>query len=177
MKTETLRMALEMLEARGDYDEQTWTDIRDALQEIDDIEQADIDDGWQGQTEVHLITIQDSDALINKCLYDTYGKLRKQTIPRDPLLLPNFHQRSKDVYGFEHWTFSAIRDGFEFVNDLWHDNEVDGANNPDGTFKQHDPDVLVLLDDILCDAIDDADCAAREEQIRWLKRQLNDWLK
>lgn len=137
MKIDTLEAALCMMRARGDWTEDDLKDIDSALDEIADCKTRgkDLDDIWHG--DVHIIHTNDTIDLVNKNLYDMYGRMMRQNqnLVELDLFLMACYGGSVDCLGFEHWPAKALEDGYWLVKDLWYENETYGFNNPDGTFS------------------------------------------
>ena len=97
-------------------------------------------DIWHGN--VYVTATTDVLELINHDLYDAFGKIIKEYGGQSALF--KFLDVAHETPGFEYMSYDIIQDAFSFLNDLWHDNEEYGSNNPDGTFKKSPPKFKVL---------------------------------
>lgn len=112
--------------------------IDEALDEIAEITNLtkNIADIWQH--EAFVIHVSDTSDLVNRNLYDMYGRMMRSNhglVEFDTFLMC-CRGGSTDNYGFEYWPTEALKTGYEIVSDLWADNESQGCNNPDGTFNK-----------------------------------------
>lgn len=87
-----------------------------------------LDDVWHGA--VHVMFIDDAINIQNATMYDAFGKLAKEGKGD----FCNYCLLARSTYGFEHASTYFLRSGYDVLNDLWHDNEQYGHNNPDGTY-------------------------------------------
>lgn len=131
-------MTLELLKAglQKLVDEDNNQEAKQAIAEIIEIQQrAGSEDVWQGSCYVlHASTVDD---LLNIAAYDEYGKLyvKRKSIGH-VVTLNDYEKACRDNLGLDCIPLSAVQLGFEIVNDLYADNEADGAHNPDGTFRR-----------------------------------------
>lgn len=71
--------------------------------------------------------------LLNMTTYDVYGRCQRM------YRTANFYdyayrcRHDADLYGL---TDDQLLIAYDFIRDLWSDNERDGCNNPDGTFNK-----------------------------------------
>ena len=113
-----------------DYKEKLISDTLDELYNVR-IETNRCRSLWHGT--VYPVSIHDLLDLININLYDTFGKIMRKYPGREAM--NKFVDAVHNTPGFEHMSYDIIQDGFDYLNDLWHDNEEYDSNNPDGTFK------------------------------------------
>ena len=84
---------------------------------------------------VHTIPAIVLTDFLNMTTYDVYGKLAKQH-GGECSFDRYMHEVQNIGLGFCQMTAAQVMCGYDFLSDLWHDNESYGANNPDGTFKR-----------------------------------------
>jgi hypothetical protein len=130
MKLEILKKALEHYILSADCSEADRQNVFDAIAECNNqIERYYSRELWMDT--VYIVTSDSMHTLLNKVTYDNYGKLKKSCgqVP--------FEWYAEDVRkAFDmDLTNEVLQLGYHFVSDLWNDNEADGENNPDGTFK------------------------------------------
>lgn len=134
MDTRILKKALHMMLQRGDHDPNVTSGIQDALEEIANVEERWGDDAMNWDYGATILPLTAAIDLVNVCLYDTYGLLCRSS----PTVIryEDFAPFARQAAGFETMSDQALRDGFEFVCDLWKDNERFGYNNLDGSFRK-----------------------------------------
>ena len=76
--------------------------------------------------------------VLNELTYDDYG--RRAKMHGDDMRFDYYAQdvRNKHSFDLALLTDRQLLEGFAFIVDLWHDNEEQGANNADGSFRKHD---------------------------------------
>lgn len=84
--------------------------------------------------EIRLISISSSCDIGNKMLYDTYGKLARANNNKE-VPFERFALTARKEFGCETLTELVLRDGWEILTDLWHDNDAIGSHHADGTFE------------------------------------------
>lgn len=158
MKLKVIEEALKMYEARGDHDDQTQADIYNCWVELAEMKKPKGVDDWYCQDVTILPSILMND-LCNRLLYDTYGRMARR-LPNGRDIVANFiHAVHTEEYLTE-ISDLILADAFEFLRDLWSDNEAVGCNNPDGSFKQ--PKDLTdeereIVRDLICNYRDSLD--------------------
>lgn len=133
MKLRLLKEALEHYVLSADCSENDRQDVFAAITECAQLEERYSDrELWKDS--VHVITTSSLIDFLNMTTYDDFGKLAKSHDGRPP-----FDYYANEVRcGFQSdLTDNAIRCGYDFLCDLWGDNERYGNNNEDGTFR-HD---------------------------------------
>lgn len=137
MDTRILKQALHMMLQRGDNDPDVTSGIQDALEEIANVEELWGDDAVNWDYDVTPLPISGAIDLVNRCLYDDYGLLRRaNTTAIDYGDFAYDARTGGNSYGFEYMSDKALEAGFEFIRDLWQDNENVGDNNLDGSFRK-----------------------------------------
>lgn len=134
MKLKIIEEALKMYEARGDHDDQTQADIADCWIELAEMKKpGDVDDWYCADVDIipSLLTTD----LCNRLLYDTYGRIARTATP-DSDIAANFIHAVRTEDDLTEISELILADAFEYLHDLWNDNEAIGYNNPDGTFKR-----------------------------------------
>ena len=85
--------------------------------------------------QVHIVSLTTALELVNLGLYDEFGRDAKmfkkvgQSYTFDRFLSIARNSYLSDI------TTDMLRDGYDYLSDLWNDNETYGNNNPDGTFR------------------------------------------
>lgn len=92
----------------------------------------DYDDIMYDVCTIASITVTD---FLNLTSYDIYGKLAKKHGGRCPLSY-YIHAMRRDMF-LDTLTAAQLELGYNFLADLWQDNEASGEHNPDGTFKRN----------------------------------------
>jgi hypothetical protein len=87
---------------------------------------------WHGS--VYVVATPDILELLNEHTYDVFGKIIKEYSGMQALY--KYVDTVHSIPGFEYMSYDILSDAFDYLNDLWHDNEENGSNNPDGTFKK-----------------------------------------
>ena len=82
--------------------------------------------------------------LLNECCYDIYGRLRRV----DEDSFDNFAKRAR-FYESECLTDEQLKDVYDGLQDIWRDNEREGANGPDGGFWSTEKSLIKGLYDLL----------------------------
>lgn len=109
--------------------------VNEAQQVINDIDymrkQINIDD-WD---DCHILAENDVISLFNSTTYDVYGKLYVANNCK-----VTFEQYAYECRKYHEWNCASdttLKVGYEFISDLYSDNEKQGYHNTDGTFN-HD---------------------------------------
>lgn len=142
MTIDMLIEAMELLKDSGyhpDYKERLIDQTINELYNVR-IETNKCRDIWHGS--VCVLATTDVLELINHGLYNKFGKIMRTPNDRNPMY--RFADAVHETPGFEYLSDDIIRDGYEYLNDLWHDNEQYCSNNPDGTFKTEPAKFKVL---------------------------------
>jgi hypothetical protein len=72
---------------------------------------------------------------LNLTTYDDYGKLARQH--GGECRFEYYMRKVQDIgLGFSMLTADQVMCGYDYLSDLWHDNEESGEHNPDGTLKR-----------------------------------------
>lgn len=127
MKLRTIKNALEFY-AQSEHCENK-ADVLEAIVECSELIKRDVDE----YDTVHIVSNNNMIDLLNVSTYDEFGKILAKNSEA------TFYDYAKLVRKdmmFSDLTNETIRPGYEFVFDLWHNNEAVGSNNPDGTFKK-----------------------------------------
>lgn len=93
------------------------------------------DDRELWKDECSIVPINTIIDVVNVCAYDDYGKLAKQTGNNVPF--GQFASEARRHTNLEQMTDAQLEDGYYYLTDLWRDNEANGYNNPDGTFRKY----------------------------------------
>lgn len=81
---------------------------------------------------VHIVSTTSLTELLNCTTYDDYGRLARLT--NNVVSFDHYATRVRH-FTLRDLTDDTLQLGYYFLRDLWYDNERDGYNNPDGTFK------------------------------------------
>ena len=132
MTLDILQEALEAYEKAGEYPDYKRRAIHDAIVETmsNKVKGDDLLENWYGA--VYIVHAVDMLNILNILTYDTYGKLAKEANGKPKFI--DYIDACRELYGLESLSIGALRAGFDFLSDLWRDNEEQGSNNPDGTF-------------------------------------------
>ena len=131
MKLQTIENALKHYMLSADCSVEEREDVDSALRTCYAVSERYADRKlWQDS--VQLITTSTLIDFLNMSTYDTFGKLAKLHNGDVPF---EYYAAAVRNQGLEQLTNGQIECGYEFINDLWRDNEESGANNEDGTFK------------------------------------------
>lgn len=85
--------------------------------------------------EVRIVPIDVMIDVQNHMLYDEFGKMAKEAeLAGTHVFFDDYVEMAREYSAFADVTLGVLEDGFEFLRDLWGDNETYGQNNPDGTF-------------------------------------------
>lgn len=127
MELNIIKTALQHYLTSGDCE--NVVDVAKAIDNCDELIARGVDEN----DTVHIVSTLSLTELLNCATYDDYGRLAR-LFGGDV----SFAQYATRVRSF---TMSDLTDdvlqlGYYFINDLWHDNERAGDNNPDGTFKR-----------------------------------------
>lgn len=130
-----------MIEALDKLYETTYTPdykraaIKDALDELHAQRELMDYDLLRGQ--VHIVSLTTAMETVNMALYDEFGRDVKG-LKRDkmPYTFDRFYNLARNSF-LSDMTIDMLRDGFEYLEALWEDNETYGNNNPDGTFRYY----------------------------------------
>ncbi len=85
----------------------------------------DVDD------DIEIVNAGQALDIANYMTYDIYGKAKRQHGDDMNPTIYNKAVNEELMYGLQS---SLLYEGYDYVADLWRDNEDAGANNPDGTF-------------------------------------------
>lgn len=134
MTIDILIEALDMLSKQDDLKNYKAAEICKSLKELYRLREKCKDgmEFWQGA--IHVISMSDATEIQNMLLYDTYGKLARKA-GKSPSFV-DFCREAAKVEGFAEATSDFLESGYNLLNDLWHDNEVNGYNSSDGTYKK-----------------------------------------
>lgn len=139
MKLQTIENALKHYMLSADCSVEEREDIDSALRTCHAVAERYADRNlWQDS--VQLITTSTLIDFLNMSTYDTFGKLAKRHDGKVPFEHYVAAVRNK---GLEQLTNGQIECGYEFINDLWHDNEASGDNSIDGTFPTSKIDRII----------------------------------
>jgi hypothetical protein len=132
MKLNLLKAALEHYVLSADCADADRSDVFDAIAECNELAERFIDrDSWQDC--VYLVSASSLADMLNQTTYDDFGKLAKvhgNDVPFD------YYAYNVRKWFMSDLTNRSLQLGYDIVHDLWADNENDGANNPDGTFRR-----------------------------------------
>lgn len=99
---------------------------------IDRVIAEDVDDFTFIVSTIPVMTLSD---FLNLTTYNIYGKLAKRHGGRAPFH-HYVHAVERDSLMINMLTAAQLQVGYDFIADLWSDNEANGEHNPDGTFKR-----------------------------------------
>lgn len=133
-----LQKLLDMIELVEKHQLMDVVDIKEELIEVKTrYEEHDERDTWEDT--VHIITLPGVVDLMNRTLYDYYGRMRRRIEPNeitDRFFIAELRcETTSENFGFEQFTSEMLQAGYEVIHDLWGENEAIGDNNPDGSFK------------------------------------------
>lgn len=136
MKIETLQKVLKYYLAHEDADSNLRDDIIDSLEicmatseRYEDIDCYD--------SQVTLIGTGTLVDLLNYYTYDCFGIVARRFPSYDREQLFTFYTyECRKHEPFAHFTNEQLRTGYEVIWDIWHDNETEGENGPDGALKR-----------------------------------------
>ncbi len=136
MKLETLRNALRYYAISAECDDVEREYVFDALEEIArTIERYDDREFWKSAAVViPQPTLID---LLNELTYDDYGRLARARNNNLSFDVYAYNIREGHLPSISYLTNEQLHDGYDLINDLWHDNENSGDNNADGTFRRN----------------------------------------
>lgn len=155
MNLNMLKKAVEMLEARGGHDEQMQTDIANCWIELAEMEKVAPDSEYCEDVVVIPRTLMIDFG--NMMWYDDFGR-KARKIGYDNMIAGNFLNAVRhDAYCTE-VSELIVEDVYYLLHDLWLENENEGSNNADGSFKQ--PKDLTdeereIVRDLICNYRDD----------------------
>lgn len=135
MKLRLIKEALEHYVLSADCSENDREEVFMAISECAQLEERYEDrDLWKDA--VSLITNSDLLDFLNFTTYDILGKLNRINDGEAPF--ESYAREVRRMPGYQ-LTDGQLRAGYEFIMDLWHDNEAYGCgyNNPDGTFNKN----------------------------------------
>lgn len=131
MKLNLLKAALEHYVLSADCSENDRQDVFEAITECAHLEER-YSDRKMWKDSVHVITTGSLIDFLNMTTYNDYGKLAK---PRNGNV-PFECYAAVVRQGFQtDLTDDALRCGYDFLHDLWNDNEAYGNHNEDGTIN------------------------------------------
>lgn len=133
MYIDILIEALDNLYENTLYPDYKRSAVKEALDEA--YAQKDLMDYELLKGNVHIVSLTTALETINQALYDDFGRSAKMHKKNNvPYTFNKFYTTARSSY-LSDITVDMLRDGFEYLEDLWNDNEVFGNNNPDGTFR------------------------------------------
>lgn len=109
--------------------------VNEAQQVIDDIDYMKKQIGIDSWDDCHILAESDVMNLLNRTTYDVYGRLYAANNGK-----VTFEQYAYKCRTYHEWNCTSdttLKVGYEFISDLYSDNEEKGFHNPDGTFN-HD---------------------------------------
>lgn len=131
MKLRLIKEALEHYVLSADCSEKDREEVFIAISEC-----ARLEERYNGrelwQDAVSLITTSDLLDVLNQTTYDILGKLNRANDGYAPF--ESYAREVRHTLGYQ-FTDNQLRSGYEFLMDLWHDNEAYGVNNEDGTCR------------------------------------------
>lgn len=72
--------------------------------------------------------------LLNVATYDTYGYCKRNY--KQNMSFGDYAYRCREFADFAALTDSQLLVAYDFISDLWRDNEADGFNRADGSFNR-----------------------------------------
>lgn len=133
MKLNILKAALEYYALSADCSNEDRQEVFAAITSCAQvIERFDNSDLWKN--ECYVLSTDALDDLLNLATYDLFGKRQKAYGDHR---LPFDHYASECRKYIEGLTNEQLQLGYDIICDLWHENEADGAHNPDGTFAHN----------------------------------------
>jgi hypothetical protein len=134
LKLDILQKALKYYAQSAEcHDNGDLDDVFDAIEHVAAVYDNALGDDYLNTSFEIIPTITLTD-LLNIATYDDLGKLLKVHSIDDPNLFGRYIHNVKPYC--DGCTNEQLESGFEFICDLWSDNERAGSNNPDGTFKR-----------------------------------------
>ena len=137
MKLNLLMKALSHCIVYGgsDFDLLEKEDLLKALEECSAIkERFDFDDDYHNY--VTLLSYSTCTDILNTMTYDIIGRLLR--IHDSDMRFEYYaHEARKQAFGLEQFTNEQLQLGYYYLCDLWHDNERNGDNAADGSFKRN----------------------------------------
>lgn len=135
MKIELIKKALRNYAASAECPNNERNDVFEALDEIaETVERYDYMEMWKG--DALLIPLPAVIDILNETTYDDYGKLARIHSGIAPFEYYAHKVRKEHCDGFGMLTDRQLRCGYDLLSDLWDDNDKNGSNNDDGTFKK-----------------------------------------
>ena len=137
MKLNVIRDALRYYAMSADCPDKDRAAVFDAIEEVAQT----ADRYYSHDTWADDVVVIPTPALIdmlNEMTYDDYG--RRAKTHGDGMRFEYYAHdvRNKHSFDLELLTDQQLMAGYEVINDLWHDNEEQGANDTDGSFRRHD---------------------------------------
>lgn len=129
MTTDLMRKAFNALQSQSKLTEDETKDISQLIKTLDEIDE--LANGDELSTSIIIMPSLAIGEMLNCYTYDIYGKLYKAS--SNCTFDDYLKELRKDVSLI---TTEAVDWAYDFIKDLWLDNEADGSNNDDGTFKQ-----------------------------------------
>ena len=119
----------------SDFDLLEKEDLLKALEECSAIkERFDVDDDYHNY--VTLLSYSTCTDILNTMTYDIIGRLLR--IHDSDMRFEYYaHAARKQAFGLEQFTNEQLQLGYYYLYDLWHDNERNGDNAADGSFKRN----------------------------------------
>lgn len=142
----------------AEYDEkcpgcdQLTTDIANCWIELAEMEKAAPDSDY-----CEDVTVIPTELMLdfgNKMWYNTYGRMARR-LPNGRDIPANFINAVRKEEYITEVSDLVLNDVYDFLRDLWADNERDGENDTDGTFKRPIVcDHIDMLQDLVNDKLD-----------------------
>lgn len=153
MKLAIIEKALSELQHSGKWTEDELVDIQNCWVELAEMKRAEPDS--YNLQDVYVIPVQHMIDYGNRMWYDTYGRMARR-IPNGRDVPANFINAIRDECYIETASSLLLEDIHSFLNDLWHDNEEQGENDTDGTYKmQLTQEDLEFISNLVHDKLDE----------------------
>ena len=107
--------------------------VKEAQQVIDDIDYMKSRVEMNDWDDCHILAENDVINLLNVTTYDVYGRLYAAN--NGNVTFEQYANKCRTYLEWECASDTTLKVGYEFISDLYSDNEKDGYHNPDGTFK------------------------------------------
>ena len=130
MNLELLKAGLQKL-----VNEDNNNEAKQAIAEINEIQQrSEWNDPWKGECYVlHAQTVSD---LLNETTYDAYGKLYVRANRIGHMVSFNDYEKvCREQHGLEYAPLSIIQIGYDYIRELYADNDCFDCHKADGTFN------------------------------------------
>lgn len=126
MTIDILIEALEMLKSHGDHPDYKAKEIQSSITELRVLKHntpeyiKELEHG-----EIYPIGVMSGHDIVNILMYEEYNKIMHEKGRVD---FAYFLQRTRATYGLEVVPVNMIRNGYDYISDLWQDNNADGYN-------------------------------------------------